>query len=75
MFKIHIFVCERRDSNGRCTLFSRKYLLCIMCSAQRDRCYVVTLKELGYSFCSFVAIKYLLSIYYVPGCVLSALCE
>lgn len=32
------------------------------------------LKELGYSFCSFVAIRYLLSIYYVLG-VLSALYE
>lgn len=32
------------------------------------------LKELGYNFCSFVAIRYLLSIYYMLG-VLSALYE
>lgn len=33
------------------------------------------LKELDYSFCSFVAIKYSLSTYHVPGSVLNALCE
>lgn len=58
---MYLYVREGEDSDGWCTLFFREYLLCTIYSAQRDRCYVVILKELGYSFCSFVPIKYILS--------------